>query len=169
MQIEQATLNDARAVAEIHVATWRDAYEGIVPAEHFATKTVASREAMWRETIIKGTPTLYVAKLDAKVVGWVSFGPSREKDATKFDAEIWAIYVASSCWSKGLGKALWLKAQSILKENGFQRICLWVLAENSRAIKFYHKMGFATTPIADKEVVMSGKKLKEICLVTEIH
>ena len=165
MQILLATLDDARAVAEIHVATWRDAYRGIVPTEHFVTKTVESREAMWRETIIKGTSQLYVAKKDSIVVGWVSFGSSRDPGATKLDGEIWAIYVASAHWSSGVGKALWLKASSVLKGQGYKRISVWVLAENKRAIQFYHKAGFAIEPIAEKDVVMSGKTLKEICLV----
>lgn len=169
MQILPANLEDARAVAEIHVATWRDAYTGIVPTEHFATKTVESREAMWRETITKGSPKLYVAKISEVVVGWVSFGASRNKGATKHDAEIWAIYVASSHWSKGVGKALWLKARSLVEDQGYKRISVWVLADNNRAIQFYHKIGFSKKPIAEKEVVMSGKTLKELCFNIQVN
>ena len=152
MQILLATLDDARAVAEIHVATWRDAYRGIVPTEHFVTKTVESREAMWRETIIKGTSQLYVAKKDSIVVGWVSFGSSRDPGATKLDGEIWAIYVASAHWSSGVGKALWLKARSLLKEQGYKRISVGVHEEKTARNSFIIRRAFQLNPLPKKKL-----------------
>lgn len=94
MQIVSATLEDAHAIAQVHVLAWRAAYAGIVPAEYLAAQLVGKREAVWRESIIKGTPEVLVAKIEGQLIGWPAFGPSRDEDALHQAGEVWAMYVA---------------------------------------------------------------------------
>ena len=68
MHVERAKLEDAHAIAEIHVLTWRAVYQGIVPADYLATLSVEKREALWRDSIAKellsfGSQKLKVASL----------------------------------------------------------------------------------------------------------
>jgi len=42
-------------------------------AEYLASLSVDKREAMWRESIVKGVPQLFVAKVEDDMVGWVAF------------------------------------------------------------------------------------------------
>lgn len=162
MQIVRATLEDAHAIAQVHVLTWQTAYEGIVPTEHLAAQSVAKREAVWRECIAKGTPEVLVAKAAGQLVGWIAFGPSRDKDTAPQASEIWALYVAPSRWSSGVGRQLWLRAQERFAEQGYKSVSVWVLAENPRAIKFYRAAGFSADPSGRKEVIMAGKPLQEV-------
>jgi ribosomal protein S18 acetylase RimI-like enzyme len=168
MHIEPAALEDAHAVAEIHVLTWRAVYQGIVPAEYLAALSIEKREALWRESIAKGTPELRVAKIEGRVVGWIACGPCRDAGASARAGEIWAIYVAPSHWSRGAGRALWLSARERLRQAGYKSVSLWVLADNSRAIKFYLASGFALDLSSSRELRLGGKPLTEVRYEIEI-
>src|SRR5207302_11285948 len=73
---------------------WQSAYQGVVPPEYLASLSVEEREAMWRESIVKGVPQLFVAKVEGAMVGWVALGPCRDEGSPPDCAEVWAIYVA---------------------------------------------------------------------------
>jgi L-amino acid N-acyltransferase YncA len=162
MHITPATLEDARQVAEIHVATWQSAYQGILPAEYLASLSVDKREAMWRESIVKGAPQLFVAKVEGAMVGWVAFGPCRDAGSPPDFAEVWAIYVAPPSWSSGVGRRLWHRSQARMLEQGFKTVSAWVFTQNARAIKFYRAAGFAPDLSSVKEFELGGKQLQEI-------
>jgi ribosomal protein S18 acetylase RimI-like enzyme len=168
MQICFASIEDARAIAEIHVAAWRAAYAGIVPADFLAGLSVEKRESYWREQIPLGHQKIVVAKLEARVVGWIAYGASRDDDADSGAAEIWAIYVSPEFWSAGVGRALWLYSQSHLATEGYRSVSLWVLAANSRAINFYRKVGFAPDPSGKKEFEIEGTRLQEVRYVADL-
>ena len=127
MQVVHATYDDARAVAEIHVDTWRAAYASIVPADYLASLSVERREAMWRECIATRVPELLVATEAGVVRGWLSFCQCRDEGSSKAEAEIWATYVAPSSWSGGAGRLLWLRAKELMLEQGFKSCSLWGL------------------------------------------
>ncbi len=45
--IRTARPDDARSVAEVHVASWRHAYRGLLPDDYLERLSVDDREAMW--------------------------------------------------------------------------------------------------------------------------
>lgn len=169
MEIMRAIPEDAHDIARIHVLAWQAAYAGIVPAEHLAAQSVAKREAVWRESLAKGTPEILVAKTEGRLVGWVAFGASRDENVGSQAAEIWAIYVAPSHWSRGVGRLLWLRARERLAEQRYKSISVWVLAENTRAIRFYRAAGFVADPSGQKEVTIAGKPLQELRYETALN
>ncbi len=162
MRVTSATLEDARQVAEIHVTTWQSAYQGIVPADYLASLSVDEREAMWRESIVKGVPQLFVAKVEGAMVGWVAFGPCRDAGPPPDCAEVWAIYVAPPSWSSGVGRRLWRRSRARMLEQGFKTVSAWLFAQNARAIKFYRAAGFAPDLSSVTEFELGGKQLQEI-------
>ena len=120
MLIEPATADDARAVAQIHVDAWRAAYAGIFPDDYLAAQSVDARETMWRESIEKREPELLVARLDGRVIGWISFGTSRDEGAAAEGGEVWALYLDPRHVATGAGRALWLRARERLITRGFE-------------------------------------------------
>lgn len=162
MHIATATLDDARAVAQIHVASWRAAYRDILPANLLDSLSVEQRETMWRDCIISGTPELLVAKAQGDIVGWVAFGSSRDEGAPSDGAELWAMYVAPASWATGVGRALWLRAGQRMLEQRFTTVSLWVLAENTRATKFYRAAGFSLDASSVKEIERGGRLVQEV-------
>tara|TARA_R110002012_G_scaffold114908_1_gene261752 strand:- start:522 stop:1034 length:513 start_codon:yes stop_codon:yes gene_type:complete len=162
MQIAQATPEDARAVAEIHVAAWRAAYRSIVPDDYLASLSIERREAKWSECIAAGDPTLLVAKKAGVVQGWLSLGKCRDIGSHKSEAEVWAIYVSPTVWSTGVGPLLWLRAKELMLEKGFKSCSLWVFPQNERAIKFYRSIGFVHDGAAAKNFELGGALLQEV-------
>jgi ribosomal protein S18 acetylase RimI-like enzyme len=162
MRIEPATLDDARAIAEVHVLTWHAAYQTIFPTEYLAGLSIDEREALWRESIPKGDPEIWVARIEGRIVGCISFGRCRDEGASPQTGEVWAIYVMPSHWSTGVGRTLWLNARERMKQQGYKSVSLWVLAENARAIDFYLAGGFVPNPSSAKDITRGGRTLKEV-------
>jgi ribosomal protein S18 acetylase RimI-like enzyme len=160
MGIRIAELRDAHEIATVHVRSWQVAYRGIVPDEFLRILSIETREARWRELLSLTSPETWVAEVEARVVGWISFGASRDDDALSNVGEVHAIYVLADHWSTGVGWQLWLKARQRLRELNFERATLWVLAENARAIGFYRAAGFI--PSSTRVVDIGGKSLSEI-------
>jgi ribosomal protein S18 acetylase RimI-like enzyme len=162
MLIEPATAADARAIAQIHVDAWRAAYVGIVPDDYLAALSVDERETMWRASIAAGQPELLVARQHGCVIGWISFGASRDKEAPPATGELWAIYLDPHHVSIGAGRALWLAARTRLADRGFKSVILWVLAGNERAIRFYERAGFALEPGSSQRFELGGREIEEL-------
>ena len=59
--VRPAAPRDAKAIAEIHVATWQAAYQGLLPDDVLKAMTVAKRLAYWKEAIEYSDPQLLVA------------------------------------------------------------------------------------------------------------
>ena len=168
MLIGPATANDARAIAQIQVDAWRAAYVGIVPDEYLAAMSVDEREAMWREAIAAGQPELRVARRDDRVIGWVSFGASRAKDASPAEGEEWAIYLDPQPIATGPGRARGPAPRARLAERGFTSVILWVLTGNARAIRFYEKAGFSLDAGSAQRFTLGGREIEELRYVTTL-
>ena len=56
-EVRPATLRDAKAIAEVHVASARAAYAGILPEDQLSALAPSTREAKWREAHgVESTP-----------------------------------------------------------------------------------------------------------------
>ena len=163
--VRPATARDAKAIAEIHVATWKSAYADLMPADYLSQNTVEKRLAYWREAIEFSDPQLLVATEDDKVVGFVGFDRSRDAGSRATVGEIWAIYVAPTHWAQGIGLALWDGAREGLKDEGCTQVTVWVLLRNERALSFMeHGAGFKREMPSLKTVAFGSVKLEEIRL-----
>ncbi len=163
--VRPATARDAKAIAEIHVATWHAAYKDLMPEDYLNKMTVEKRQAYWREAIEYSEPQLLVATEGEKVIGFVGFDRSRDAKTRSTVGEIWAMYVAQEHWGQGAGLALWDGARDGLKEEGCTQVTLWVLLANERALQFYeHAAGFKREMPSLKTVDFGGTRLEEIRL-----
>jgi L-amino acid N-acyltransferase YncA len=134
---------DARAIAEVHVGSWRHAYRGLLPEGYLDRLSVDEREGSWREALGSDTAGAVVAEAEGRIVGFASFGPSRDADAAEGVGEVPAIYVDAEVLGTGVGRSLLAEATTRLREAGFRRATLWVLEANARARRFYEKSGWA--------------------------
>lgn len=153
MSIRPAQPEDARAIAEIHVASWRGAYRGLIPQHILDGLDVAQRERAWGRIIrasIDGLPTegetgpslkTIVAESDGGLLGWCSFGPGRDEELRNH-GEVAGIYADPAAWGTGAGFRLMSTATNALSEAGFTSAFLWVLDGNERAIGFYERNGW---------------------------
>lgn len=163
--VRPATPRDAKAIAEIHVATWQAAYQGLMPEDHLQKFTVEKRLSFWREAIEYSEPQLLVATDGEEVIGFVGFDRSRDPGSKSTTGEIWALYVMPSHWGKGAGLALWDGAREGLKEEGCTQVTLWVMLRNERALRFFEQAaGFKREMPSLKTVPFGSARLEEIRL-----
>ena len=163
-EVRPATLLDAKAIADIHVSASRAAYRGLLSDDQINTVSADKRQAYWREAIDFNEPQVYVALDDGEVVGFVGFDRSRDQGTPPTTGEIWAIYVATSHWGRGVGLALWDAARDGLLEEGCNKVTLWVPLGNERALRFHELAGFKRELSSAKTVPMGAVKIEEIRL-----
>ena len=163
--VRPAIARDAKAIAEIHVATWQAAYEGVMPNDYLKSMTVEKRLAYWREAVEFSDPQILVATESDRVVGFVGFDRSRDAGTKSVVGEIWALYVSPEHWRQGAGLALWDGARDGLKEEGCTQVTLWVLLQNEHALRFFEQAaGFKRDMPSLKTVAFGSIKLEEIRL-----
>ena len=168
MQVRLAASADALAIAEVHVRSWQAAYETVLPAEYLNSLSVGSREAMWREAISRGSPEILIIETAGELLGFIAFGACRDEDTPIGQAEIWALYLAPSHWSQGLGRRLWMRARERLEHQQYKSVTLWVLSDNARAIRFYEAAGFRLEPSSFKTLQFGAKDLTEVRYVAAL-
>jgi len=141
--VRRATLADAAVLARVHVASWHEAYRGIVPDAYLQNFTVERRAERFRESLAKDAEETYVAELDGQVAGFLTLGDCRDDDMDhRLTGEIWGIYLAPEHWRTGLGARLARQAEELLASRGRSVVTLWVLEANAQARRFYEAMGY---------------------------
>jgi GNAT superfamily N-acetyltransferase len=142
--IRQAVPGDARAIAEVHVASWRWAYRGHLPEETLAALDVGERASWWREVLNDAARiVLLAARDDGTIVGFAHAAATDDADGTFDVAQLYAIYLEERAAGQGIGGALLGRVTGEMRRAGFTRACLWVLETNERARRFYERAGWA--------------------------
>jgi RimJ/RimL family protein N-acetyltransferase len=163
--IRTAVSSDAEAIARVHISSWQAAYRDLMPAAYLASldATLPGRVAYWTRVIDSSESGLRVAEHAGQVVGWISFGASRDEDPVgETTGEVMAIYVHPEHWGTGAGLALWSAGVRCLVEQGYRRLTLWVLAGNARAIRFYERAQWRPEAASRRTLVRGGVTLEEI-------
>jgi ribosomal protein S18 acetylase RimI-like enzyme len=140
--IREAAADDARAIAEVHVRSWRWAYRGHLPDETLDALDVDEQEARWRKLGSDPSITVLVAIDGNTIVGFASAGPNDDDAAPPRSAVVYAVYLEEHAAGKGIGRALLERAVEAMRAAGSQRASLWVLESNARARGFYEREGW---------------------------
>ena len=121
-RVREATISDAAELGTVHVAAWRAAYQGIMPAEYLGALEVAKRAELWTATISRPNPTemVLVAERNGSLIGFCAVGNARRPDETGL-GEVQALNIDPSAWGTGAGDALLAAAETWLGERKFQR------------------------------------------------
>ena len=132
---QMETDDEIKGKAFVHWKSWQKAYPGIVDQGYLDSLTLEKCESIayrWLDNIL-------VAKDGERVIGFVGYGKYRS-DELENTGEIYAIYVLAEYYGKSVGFQLMQEALSRLKE--YDRIAVWVLKDNERAIRFYERYGY---------------------------
>jgi len=131
------TEEEIRGKAFVHWKAWHEAYPGLVSQAYLDRFTLEKCE----QIAYRQPTNLLIALDDQRVIGFVGYGD--RGDGAPDSGEIFALYVLSDYYGKGVGAAL--MQAGLERLNGVPEVCLWVLKDNRRAIRFYEKCGFAPT------------------------
>ncbi len=162
IHVREARKDDVRAIARVHVETWRHTYKDILPGDALAKLTFEEREAMWRKSMgdpMPGTNRIaLVAVLARKVVGFCTAGREQHDDPF-LRGEVFTLYVDPAHQGRGAGQELLAEAFARLMEAALVPVVVWVLKENP-ARAFYDRMG--GVPVREKREVVMGREVDEI-------
>lgn len=119
----------------VHWKAWQEAYTGLIGQSFWEGWSL---ERCVQRAYGRPGNTL-VAKDGEKVIGFVSYGSYRWEDLPGA-GEVGAIYILQEYYGQKIGYALMQETLKCLAR--YDRIALWVLKGNERAIRFYEKCGF---------------------------
>jgi GNAT superfamily N-acetyltransferase len=154
-RVRRADVDDARAIAEIHVRSWRVAYARQLPDRFLKRLSIPDREADWRLRLSaphRGGHVLVVEHQPGRPVGFASVGRSRDPDADGHTGEVQALYLDPDHWRRGLGGLLHDHALSELRRDHYRVATLWVLRSNHAAQRFYENAGWIPDGAAKTDV-----------------
>lgn len=145
LRIRRAGPGDARAIAAILVASWRETYAAMMPAEHLAALDVAEREWRWRGLLAEPRQllTFVVSRGDDPPEGFGACGAPRSERlvAAGFASEFHALYLLRGIQRRGAGTALMRHMARRLKAEGATNAGVWVFRDNPGARRFYEALG----------------------------
>ncbi|MBD7956202.1 GNAT family N-acetyltransferase [Microbacterium sp. Sa4CUA7] len=167
VRIREATADDAPAIAAIRITTWRAAYAGLIPQRALHRldihRDADNRRRRWDVAHADPRHVDLLAFVDDEPVGWAAVGTPLDADdgdgdgdGDSDDGQLYAIYVLPEHWDAGVGRALLTRAEQALREGGFARGQLWVLAGNDRAAAFYERHGWLEDGTRKLEVILAG-------------
>lgn len=134
-------IDEAEALARLHIACWREAYAGIVPDEALAAADLGERTQRWRKSIADPA-TFVLAAFDGETpLGFILARPNDDPAIPGADGQVAALYVLESHHRLKLGSRLIAAAARWWLTRGGTALGLGVLAENARAVAFYKRVG----------------------------
>jgi len=166
--IRPARLADASGIGDVHVATWRSAYPGILAERMLSGMSPLFHAALYAGMIRRGDKVFVAvaraegdAQGDAQeiVVGFASAGRTRSASALA-EGEIFTLYVLDDWRERGIGRRLLRRAAQALDTMGCASAFLWVLSENPSRWFYEHMGGHAaatgTTVVARRRVAQTA-------------
>lgn len=133
--LEEMKENHYKGKAYVHWKSWLETYNDKMPKEFLKNWTL---ENCQKRTKFNADNTI-VAIYDNEVVGFCCWCKSRDEDLINC-GEVQAIYILKEHQGNGLGKLL--MNECLFRLSCYNRIVIWVLDNNKKAIKFYKNFGF---------------------------
>ncbi|WP_424812935.1 N-acetyltransferase family protein [Roseococcus sp. YIM B11640] len=163
--IRRARPGDATAMGQVHVASWRTTYAGVLP-ESYLSGLSPLREARGYEIGIqerRGGHAAFVAVADnleiagGGVVGFITGGLSRRPSIA--EGEVETLYLMDDFHERGIGRRLMRAMASHLASLGAQSAFAWVLQDNPSRW-FYERLGAKL--VAREEMVFAHQKTTQL-------
>jgi len=174
IRIRRARPSDASAIGAIHVATWRNAYAGVLP-DTYLRNLSPLRHALGYEQAIHerrhghavfvavatGEDAPLGAEEAATVVGFISGGRSRRK-AEPSAGEVETLYLLDDYRERGVGRRLMRAMAAHLAAIGCRSVMLWVLKDNPTRW-FYARLG--GRQVAREVIRFAGQMMEQVAVV----
>jgi ribosomal protein S18 acetylase RimI-like enzyme len=142
--VRLATEADLPTVAAIHIASWQDAYKGVVPDALLVDRSIEGSLSGWRSTFTKYPANVTVATTqDGTIHGFCCAGPV--VDAAKnapFEFQIYGLHVLPAFRQRGIGAALLRAAFARARDSERMKSAIvWTLRDLQLSRRFYEREG----------------------------
>ncbi|KPN16449.1 GNAT family N-acetyltransferase [Arthrobacter sp. Edens01] len=142
--------DDADELAALHVQTWQETYDHLLPAGFFTSEFLDGRLRLWQHLtsatggarlvrlaeVAEGNTGAVGEEYLHKIVGFAVAGPDTESGDGKDNRQLFSLYVLRRLHGTGVGQTL---LDEVL---GKEPAVLWVAKDNPRAVAFYRRNGF---------------------------
>ena len=159
--VRVANIEDAGAIAKIHIDAWRSTYSRIIPKPILDGLSYDQRVSFWRSQIseLMDPAVVFVAE-DSRygLVGFASGGLNRDQPE-EYDGELYAIYLIEYYQRRGIGRALFDHVSEYLRTHGIQSMIVWVLEDNPFRV-FYESLG--GEQVAQRRIAIVDAGLPEL-------
>jgi GNAT superfamily N-acetyltransferase len=158
--IRRATPQDAPAIADVRIASWRHTYRGLIPDAYLDGMQLEHSIALWDRVLTAGknSTSVFVAENDGVVVGFAA-GNMLAEPRYELDAELSAAYVRREFQRAGIGRRLVAAVAGAQREHGAHGLIVWVIAGNKGARAFYEALG--ATLLVEQPFEWEGMPLVE--------
>jgi ribosomal protein S18 acetylase RimI-like enzyme len=147
MRLRAARAGDAAAIAALHLASWRDAYRGVLDDQVLDVVAPVALPGHWTATLPLARPgAVILAVADGAPAGFVA---AYVEGATAY---VDNLHVAPGLRGGGVGRVLLGLAARRLRRLGCTRAELFAFAGNTGALRFYARLGAAIGPVQPCEV-----------------
>src|SRR3982751_1460991 len=106
IRVRQATSPDAASLATIEIASWRAAYQGVMPDALLNGLSHEAKTESWRQNLLKhgtsGRKRVLMAVSDTVAIGFVRLGINDENDQIGL---VYLLCVLPEHWRHGVGAA----------------------------------------------------------------
>jgi GNAT superfamily N-acetyltransferase len=150
--IRRAGVEDARAIAQIHIASWRETYAQMMPAETLAALDEAEWAERWRGYLSDDDPAAATFLAADETGAAAGFGYCRRQRSEKllplgFSGEITSLYLLRRIQRRGAGRRLLGAMAEHLLAQGLNSAGLWVFRDAAHARRFYEAHGATPTGV----------------------
>lgn len=159
--IRPALPADAAGMADVHVATWRTTYPGLLPDRYLVALDPKAYAAHWRRALAdpqRGRGCHVAVDEGGGVLGFGWCGRQRSR-VDGYQAEFYALYVVDHAQGQGIGRRLMGVMAEDLVGRGHRSALVWVLQRNPSRF-FYERMG--GLHCAEHPISFAGKAMTEI-------
>lgn len=168
-----AWADDADAIGELQVRTWRTSYAGLLPPEALDLDPRIVAEA-WRASLTRpkdARSRVLVALERNTVVGFAVTGAATDPDCDPVaDAELAELTVDPARRGQGHGSRLLQAAVDTMRADRFTRAVLWSVASDDALRAFLSEAGWAPDG-AHRELDLDGEgttRVKQVRLHTAL-
>jgi GNAT superfamily N-acetyltransferase len=150
--IRPAGAADADAIANVHIAAWRESYAELMPARVLAGLDAAEWAGRWRGNLTEADPaTANFLALD-ETGRPAGFGHCRHQRSEKllplgFSGEITSLYLLRRIQRRGVGRRLLGEMARHLRASGCDSAAVWAFRDATQARAFYEAQGATPTGI----------------------
>ena len=167
--LRPAMPDDAHGIADVHVASWRTTYPGMVPDHVLTGLSVHRLTSVYRRMIRSGGVVhvavdslpehIEIADAGRRVVGFIT---ARRTQTPLADSEIETLYLLDDYCNRGYGRLLVQAAAGDLAAKGTKSLAVWVLSANPSRW-FYARLGGRLA--ADDTIFVGGVETRRTAFV----
>jgi len=159
VEIREVEESDLEGIRDLNMASWLEAYGGIIPEEKIREEVDYTKESLNTKKDDEKLVFL-VAEADGRVVGTINFcwGDENTHEFVNLDeeeAQLRAVYLHPEYWQQGIGTELFEQGLELLPDR-IETLKVECLKDNEVGRNFYDSKGF--TVVNEREIDLFGDK-----------